>query len=70
MLGGGAISWFSRVQKVTAAVSFESEYVALAEVVNELHFLRQVKGFLTPRSTTTLKSGKIVKKLSRWRSPV
>ena len=48
ILGVGAISWFSRVQKVTAAASSESEYVALAEVVNELHFLRQVKGYLTP----------------------
>ena len=48
MLGGGAISWFSRAQKVTVATSSESEYVALAEVVNELRFLRQVKGFLTP----------------------
>ena len=47
-LRGGAISWFSRVQKVTAAASSESEYVALAKVVNELCFLRQVKGFLTP----------------------
>ena len=36
------------MQKVTAAASSESEYVALAEVVNELIFLRQVKGFLTP----------------------
>ena len=48
MLEESAISWFSRVQKVTAAASSESEYVALAEVVNELLFLRQVKGFLTP----------------------
>ena len=48
MLGGGAISWFSRVQKVTAAASSESEYVAMAEVINELRFFRQVKGFLTP----------------------
>ena len=48
MLGGGAISWFSRVQKVTAAASSESEYVALAKVVKELRFLREVKGFLTP----------------------
>ena len=31
-----------------AAASSETEYVALAEVVNELRFLRQVKGFLTP----------------------
>ena len=49
MLGGGVRSvWFSRVQKVTAAASSESEYVALVEVVNELRFLRQAKGFLTP----------------------
>ena len=48
MLGEGAINWFSRVQKVTAAASSESEYVALIEVVNGLRFLRQVKGFLTP----------------------
>ncbi|CAM9406795.1 unnamed protein product [Ascophyllum nodosum] len=40
MLGGGAISCFSREQKMTAAASSESEYVALAEVVNELRFLR------------------------------
>ena len=39
MLGGGTISWFSRVQKVTAAASSKSEYVALVEVVNELRFL-------------------------------
>ena len=33
---------------MTAAASPESEYVALAEVVKELSFLRQVKSFLTP----------------------
>ena len=48
MLGGGAISWFLRAQKVTTAASSESEYVALPEVVNELRFHRQVMGFLTP----------------------
>ena len=48
MLGGGAISCFLRVQKVTTAASSESNYVALEEVVNELRFLRQMKGFLTP----------------------
>ena len=31
-----------------AAASSETEYMALAEIVNELRFLRQVKGFLTP----------------------
>ncbi|CAN0443688.1 unnamed protein product [Ascophyllum nodosum] len=40
MLGWGTISWFLRVYKVTGAASCESEYVALAEVVNELCFLR------------------------------
>ncbi|CAM9846025.1 unnamed protein product, partial [Ascophyllum nodosum] len=34
-LGGGAISQFSRGQRVTATATSESEYVALAEVVNE-----------------------------------
>ena len=48
MLGGGAISWFSSVQKVTAAALSESEYVTPEEVTNELRFLRPVKGFLTP----------------------
>ena len=44
--GAGAISWFSMIQKVAAAASSESVYVALAEVGNELRFLRKVKGFL------------------------
>ena len=52
--GGGAISWFSRMQKVTAVASSESEYVALAEVVNELRYLRQVEGFLTPPIDDTI----------------
>ena len=47
MLGGGAVSCFSRVQKVTTVASSKSEYVTMAEVVNELRSLRQVKGFLT-----------------------
>ena len=48
MLGGGAISWFSRAQRVTATATFESKYVALAEIVNDLRFLRQVKEFMVP----------------------
>ena len=48
MLGGGATSWFSRVQRITATATSESEYVALAEVVNEPRFLRQVKAFMVP----------------------
>ena len=33
---------------MTASASSELEYVALAEFVNELRFLRQMKSFLTP----------------------
>ena len=33
---------------MTTVASSEQKYVALAEVVNELRSLRQVKGFLTP----------------------
>ena len=47
-LGGGAINSFSRAQRVAAAATSESKYVALAEVVNELRFLRQVKAFMMP----------------------
>ena len=52
--GGGPISWFSRAQRVTASASSESEYVALAEIVNETKFLRQVQGLIisTLRSCT------------------
>ncbi|CAM9997978.1 unnamed protein product, partial [Ascophyllum nodosum] len=35
MLGCGAITWFSHAQRVAALASSESEYVALAEVVND-----------------------------------
>ena len=48
MLGGGAISWFSRAQRVTASASSKSEYVALAEIVNETKFLCQVQEFIMP----------------------
>ena len=48
MLGGGAIRWFSRAQRVNATATSESEYVALVEIVNGLRFLRQVKAFMAP----------------------
>ena len=48
MLGGGAISWFLRAQRLTATATSESEYVALAEIVNKLRFLRQMKAFMVP----------------------
>ena len=48
-LGGGTISWFSRAQRVTtASASSESEYVALAEIMNKTKFLRQVQEFIMP----------------------
>ena len=50
VLCGGAISWFSRAQRITATATSESDYVALAEIVNELRFLRQVKAFMVPPS--------------------
>ena len=48
MLGGGAISWFLRAQRVNATATSEAEYVALAKLVNELRFLWQVKAFMAP----------------------
>ena len=48
MLSGGAITWFLRGQRVTATATSESEYVALAEIVNELRFFRQVEAFMVP----------------------
>ena len=59
MLGGGTISWFSRAQMVTTSASSESEYVALAEIVDETKFLRQVQEFITPalKSCTNFNNG-------------
>ena len=54
MLAGGAISWFSRAQKLTASATSESEYIALAEATNELRFLRQVKQFISPPADTRI----------------
>ena len=47
-LGGGAISWFSRGQAITAEGTSEAEYVALSEVAKEVLFLRQVQAFIMP----------------------
>ena len=48
MLAKGAISWHSRMQEVTAAGTSEAEYVALAEAIKEVLFLRQVQKFMEP----------------------
>ena len=49
MLGGAAISWFSRMQKVSALSTSEAEYIALSEGVKEILFLQQVHSFMGPR---------------------
>ncbi|CAM9579626.1 unnamed protein product, partial [Chrysoparadoxa australica] len=40
--GGAAISWFSRLQRVTAQSTAEAEYIAMAEAAKELLYLAQL----------------------------
>ncbi|CAM9512120.1 unnamed protein product [Choristocarpus tenellus] len=49
MFAGGAISWMSKVQRVVALSSIESEYIALSSVAQELLFLRSVFEFIKPQ---------------------
>ena len=48
MCGGGCVSWFSRTQKCVTLSTTESEYVALADVMKEVLFLRRVWRFMLP----------------------
>ena len=48
MLGEGAVSLLLRTQSITATPKSVSEYVALAEIVNKLRFLWQMKAFMVP----------------------
>ena len=48
MCAGACIYWFSRTQKCAILSTFEAEYVALGDAVNELSFLRQVWRFMIP----------------------
>lgn len=41
-----AIGWFSRTQRDTVTVKFESRYMVLAEVLNVLRILPQLKVFM------------------------
>lgn len=46
ILGGGALSWFSRTQETTSSRTTELEYVALSEIAREVLFLCQVRAFI------------------------
>ena len=48
LLGGGAISWFSRAQATTAEGTSDADYIAVSKIVKEVLFLRQVQAFLMP----------------------
>ncbi|CAB1100038.1 unnamed protein product [Ectocarpus sp. CCAP 1310/34] len=42
MCGGGCVTWFSRTQKCVTLSTTEAEYMAIADVLKEVLFLRQV----------------------------
>ncbi|CAB1102712.1 unnamed protein product [Ectocarpus sp. CCAP 1310/34] len=48
MCGGGCVTWFSRTQKCVTLSTTEAEYVAIADVLKEVLFLRQVWRFMLP----------------------
>ena len=48
MCGGASVSWFSRTQKCVTLSTTEAKYVALADVIKEVLFLRQVWRFMLP----------------------
>ena len=48
MCGGACVSWFSRTQKCVILSTTKAEYVAIADVIKELLFLRQIWRFMLP----------------------
>ena len=48
MCGGGCVLWFSRTQKCVTLSTTEADYVAMAYVLKEVLFLRQVWRFMLP----------------------
>ncbi|CAB1102304.1 unnamed protein product [Ectocarpus sp. CCAP 1310/34] len=44
----GCVTWFSRTQKCVTLSTTEAEYVAIADVLNEVLFLRQLWRFMLP----------------------
>ena len=52
MCAGGVIIWYSKTQRCVTLSTTEAEYVALADIVKELLFIRQVWGFMLPEAGT------------------
>lgn len=48
MCGDACVSWFSRTRKCVTLSTTEAEYVALADVMKEVLFLRHVWRFILP----------------------
>ncbi|CAB1110924.1 unnamed protein product [Ectocarpus sp. CCAP 1310/34] len=48
MREGGGVTWFSRTKKCVTLSTTEAEYVAIADVMKEVLFLRQVWRFMLP----------------------
>ena len=48
MFGGASVSWVSRTQKCVTLSTTEAEYVALADVIKEVLFLRHIWRFMLP----------------------
>jgi len=42
LLGGGAISWHSRLQREVASSTMEAEYIAMGEAIREARFQRNL----------------------------
>ena len=48
MCGGACVSWFSRTEKIVTLSTTEAGYVAIADVMKEVLFPRQVWRFMLP----------------------
>jgi hypothetical protein len=42
MIAGGAVTWYSKRQSITALLSTEAEYIALSEMAREARWLRSL----------------------------
>ncbi|CAB1103333.1 unnamed protein product [Ectocarpus sp. CCAP 1310/34] len=71
MCGGGCVTWFSRTQKCVTLSTTEAEYVAIADVLKEVLFLRQVWRFMLPDAAAEcalvlICSSNGTQRLARW----